>query len=280
MTAPLLPPESPQPLKKRGFMASIRAYFFTGLLVAGPLAITAYISWWLIGMVDGWMKPLIPYRYNPDNYLPFPVPGFGIVVAFLALTVLGFLTASLVGRTVLDFGEGILSRMPFVRSLYKGVKQIFETVFKQDGTSFRRVGLIEWPGPGLWSLCFVTEPTRGRLAAKLPAGGEGYLNIFVPCTPNPTTGYFVVVHQDRVTDIDLTPEEAFKLIMSMGIIQPDGAHAHGKRKKHALPPPAEAVEAAKPAEPEAPVSPPAEAAPRRRVRKGKAAAEAPPSADR
>lgn len=271
MSAPLLPPEPPQPLKKRGFVASVRTYFFTGLLVAGPLAITAYISWWLIGMVDGWMKPLIPYRYNPDNYLPFPVPGFGIVVAFFALTVLGFLTASLVGRTVLDFGERILSRMPFVRSLYKGVKQIFETVFKQDGTSFRRVGLIEWPTEGLWSLCFVTEPTRGRLAAKLPGSGEGYLNLFVPCTPNPTTGYFVVVHQDRVTDIDLTPEEAFKLIMSMGIIQPGDVAVPGKRK-HAKAVPAK-VEAP-------PLSPPAKAAPRRRARKDKAAAEAPPSADR
>ncbi|MGQ4272897.1 DUF502 domain-containing protein [Terrihabitans sp. B22-R8] len=199
--------------------ARLRAYFFTGLLVAGPLAITSYITWWLIALIDGWMRPLIPTAYNPETYLRFSVPGVGLVAAFIMLTLLGFLTANLVGRSLIAFGERLLDRMPFVRSLYKGVKQIFETVFKQDGTSFRRVGLIEWPGEGLWSICLVADETRGRLADALP--GEGYLNVFVPCTPNPTTGYFVVMHESRIRDLDVSTDEAFKIIMSMGIIQPD-----------------------------------------------------------
>ncbi|MDX6805331.1 DUF502 domain-containing protein [Terrihabitans rhizophilus] len=216
-TPPLL---SPEPTPGRGsFGARVRAYFFTGLLVAGPLAITAYITWWLIALIDGWMRPLIPTAYNPETYLRFSVPGVGLLAAFVGLTLLGFLTANLVGRSFVAFGERLLDRTPFVRSLYKGVKQIFETVFKQDGTSFRRVGLIEWPGPGLWSICLVSEHTRGRLAAAMP--GDGYLNVFVPCTPNPTTGYFVVMHESLIKDLDVSTDEAFKMIMSMGIIQPE-----------------------------------------------------------
>jgi len=199
--------------------ARLRTYFLTGLIVAGPLAITLYITWWFINLVDGWMKPLVPARYSPDTYLPFHLPGFGLVIAFVGLTLLGFLTASLVGKSLLNLGEVLLARMPVVRSIYKGVKQIFETVFKQDGQSFRQVGLIEWPGEGLWSLCFITEPAAGALAEALPP--SEHLCVFVPCTPNPTTGYLVIMERARVKEVDLTPDDAFKLLMSMGIIQPE-----------------------------------------------------------
>lgn len=210
------PPE-PAPLP-RSFAATLRAYFFTGLLVAGPLAITAYIVWYLIAMTDAWIRPLIPEAYNPETYLRFTIPGLGIIAAFLIVTLLGFLTANLVGRALVTFGERVLQGMPFVRGVYSAIKQIFETIFKQGGTSFRRVGLIEWPGPGLWSLCLIADTTAGRLAASLPDGR--YLNVFVPCSPNPTTGYFVVMREDLVKEVDISPDEVFKVIMSMGIIQP------------------------------------------------------------
>jgi uncharacterized membrane protein len=199
--------------------ARLRNYFLTGLIVAGPLAITIYITWWFTTLVDGWVKPLVPARYLPETYLPFTIPGFGLILALLGLTMLGFLTANLVGKSLLNYGEVMLARMPFVRGLYKGVKQIFETVFKQDGNSFRRVGLIEWPGEGLWSLCFITEPAQGALAEALPPGD--HLCVFVPCTPNPTTGYLVMMERARVKEVDLTTDDAFKLLMSMGIIQPE-----------------------------------------------------------
>jgi uncharacterized membrane protein len=218
-------PTTPDPAKPSlapqhwlGARARIRNYFLTGLIVAGPLAITIYIAWWFIQLVDGWVKPFVPAAYLPEAYLPFTIPGFGLIVAFFGLTLIGFLTANLVGRSLLDLGEGALARMPFVRGIYKGVKQIFETVLKQDGQSFRQVGLIEWPGEGLWSLCFITEPAQGTLAAALPSGD--HVCVFVPCTPNPTTGYLVVMERSRVKEIDFTPDEAFKLLMSMGIIQP------------------------------------------------------------
>jgi uncharacterized membrane protein len=213
--------ETPPP--RRGFGARIRGYFFTGLLIAGPLAITAYITWWLIGLIDGWVKPLIPVTYNPDTYLPFAVPGLGLLVAFLALVILGFFTANLVGRWLVHFGERILDRMPFVRGLYKAVKQIFETVFKQDGTSLRKVGLIEWPGPGLWSICLVSEPVHDDIASRI--SDAGFQWIYIPTTPAPTTGYLVMVPKDSFREIDMSVDDAFKLLMSMGIIQPKPALA-------------------------------------------------------
>ncbi|BCJ90945.1 membrane protein [Terrihabitans soli] len=222
---PLTPPPEPAPLP-RSLGARLRAYFFTGLLVAGPLAITAYIVWYLIALADGWVRPLIPEAYNPETYLRFTIPGFGLIAAFLGITLLGFLTANLVGRALITFGERVLQGMPFVRSVYSAIKQIFETVFKQGGTSFRRVGLIEWPGPGFWTLCLIAETTAGRLAASLPDGK--YLNVFIPCSPNPTTGYFVVMREDRIRDVDMSPDEVFKIIMSMGIIQPQQRPAQNR----------------------------------------------------
>ncbi len=218
---PSTPPTFPQPepiTPKRSIGATLRAYFITGLLVAGPLAITAYIVWWLIALIDDWVRPLIPAAYNPETYLRFSVPGVGILASFLGLTLLGFLTANLVGRTLITFGERILQRMPFVSGVYSGVKQVFQAVFQQGRTSFRRVGLIEWPGPGLWSLCLIAGETSSIVADPLPSGK--YLNVFVPCTPNPTTGYFVVMREDLIKDVDIAPDEVFKVIMSMGIVQP------------------------------------------------------------
>jgi uncharacterized membrane protein len=205
-------------LQRPSARARLRNYFLTGLIVGGPLAITLYITWWFIKLVDAWVKPFVPRAYLPESYLPFTIPGFGLIVALTALTLLGFLTANLVGRSFINLGETALDRMPVIRGIYRGVKQIFETVFKQDGNSFRQVGLIEWPGEGLWSLCFITEPAQGALAAALP--GEEFLCVFVPCTPNPTTGYLVIMERSRVKEVDLTTDEAFKLLMSMGIIQP------------------------------------------------------------
>jgi uncharacterized membrane protein len=224
MNAPreTLPPEiaeiidEPVAAPRRG--ALLRNYFLTGLIVAGPVAITVWITLWLIGLIDGWVKPLIPTAYNPETYLPFALPGIGVIVAFLGLTMLGFLTANLVGRTIVSTGEAMLGRTPIIRSVYKGVKQVFETVFSQEGSTFRKVGMIEWPGPGLWSICFIAAPAVGSVGAKLPDGE--HVCVFLPCTPNPTTGYMLFVKRSAFVEIDLSVEDAFKMLMSMGIIQP------------------------------------------------------------
>jgi uncharacterized membrane protein len=205
--------------RSRGVGARLRNYFLTGLVIAGPLAVTAWIVWWFINTIDSWVTPLIPTMLRPDRYLPFHVPGVGVVVALVGLTLLGFFAANLAGRTLLRLGEAILDRMPVVRGIYKSAKQIFETIFSQSGTSFRRVGLVEFPAKGNWSLVFISSPPSGTVLETLP--GEEHLGVFLPCTPNPTTGFLFYLPARDVVEIPMTPDEAAKLIMSAGLIQPE-----------------------------------------------------------
>jgi uncharacterized membrane protein len=197
----------------------LRRYFLTGIIIAGPLAITASVTWWFINLIDGLVKPLIPISYLPETYLPFPLPGFGLVIGLIGLTLLGFLTANLVGRTLIDAGEAILHRMPIVRSLYKGVKQVFETIFSQSGTSFRKVGMVQFPQPGMWSLVFIAQEAAPEIAGALPDGNE-QIGVFLPCTPNPTTGFFFYLPRREVVELTISVEDGAKLIMSAGLIQP------------------------------------------------------------
>jgi len=203
----------------RGFMARIRNYFLTGLVVAGPVAITFYLTWWFVNWVDGFVRPFVPVDYRPETYLPFGVPGSGLVVAFVALTLLGFLTANLIGRTLVDLGERVLGRMPVVRAIYRGLKQVFETLFSGSGSSFRKVGLVEFPAPGMWSIVLISQPPSVEIEAKLPGQNE-HISVFLPCAPNPTTGFFFYVPKSKVIVIDMSAEEAATLIMSAGVVQP------------------------------------------------------------
>jgi len=203
-----------------GIMGRVRNYFLTGLVVAGPLAVTVWLIWSMITWVDSFVRPFIPPVYRPDSYLPWPIPGTGLIIALVALTLLGFLTANLVGRTLVELGEGLLNRMPIVRPIYKTMKQIFETLFSKTGSSFRKVGLVEFPAPGMWSLVFLSNPPGGDLAARLPDGE--HVSAFMPCTPNPTTGFFFYVKRKDLIELDITVESAMTLLISAGMVQPDG----------------------------------------------------------
>jgi uncharacterized membrane protein len=216
------PPEPGPPKGGPHFGARLRNYFLTGLIVAGPVAITLWLTWSFVTWVDGLIRPFIPQQYLPETYLPWRVPGTGLVIAFVGLTLLGFLAANLVGRTLVEMGESLLDRMPLVRSIYKGLKQVFETLFSESGSSFRTVGLIEFPSPGMWSLVFLSQPPSAHVAERLPAAAGEHLSVFMPCTPNPTTGFFFYVPRARVIELDIPVEAAAKLIMSAGLIQPDG----------------------------------------------------------
>jgi uncharacterized membrane protein len=202
-----------------GVAGRIRNYFLTGLVVAGPLLVTAWLTWSFINWVDNLVRPFIPPTYRPETYLPWPIPGTGLVIAFIALTLLGFLTANLVGRTMVGWGESLLSRMPIVRPIYKTMKQIFETLFSKNGSSFRQVALVEFPAPGMWSLVFVSLPPSPDIAAKLPEGD--HVSAFLACTPNPTTGFFFYVLRKDLIVLDITVESAMTLLISAGMVQPD-----------------------------------------------------------
>ena len=195
-------------------------------MVAGPVLITAYLTWSFINWVDNLVRPFIPPTYRPETYLPWPIPGTGLVIAIVALTLLGFLTANLVGRSLVELGESLLNRMPIVRPVYKTMKQIFEALFSKGGSSFRKVALVEFPAPGMWSLVFISQPPAESVAKLLPESDN--VSVFLPCTPNPTTGFFFFIPRKDLIELDMGVESAMTLIMSAGMVQPDGADAQKK----------------------------------------------------
>ena len=199
-------------------MSRIRTYFLTGLVVAGPGVVTLWLIWWFVTWVDNLVRPFFPVAVRPETYLPVNIPGLGLIIVFVALTLLGFLTANFIGRKLVDVGESLLNRMPIVRPIYRTTKQIFQTFFSKSESSFRRVGLVEFPSPGMWSLVFLTQSPSAQIAAKLP--GTEHVSAFMPCTPNPTTGFFFYVPKKDVLDLDITVEQAMTVIMSAGIVQP------------------------------------------------------------
>ena len=217
---PIASPEEPLPeAHHAGLMARFRNYFLTGLIVAGPVAITLYLTWWFVNWVDSIVRPFVPTVYRPETYLPFGLPGSGLIVAVVALTLLGFLTANLIGRTLVDLGERLLGRMPVVRAIYRGLKQVFETLFSGKGSSFRKVGLVEFPSPGMWSIVLISQSPSVNIASQLP-GEEEHISVFLPCAPNPTTGFFFYVPKSKIIEVDMSTEDAATLIMSAGVVQP------------------------------------------------------------
>jgi uncharacterized membrane protein len=210
-----------------GFFARLRTWLFAGLLVTAPIVITFYLIWWVIHFIDATVVPMIPLRYQPETYLKFGVPGLGLVIVLLVLIVIGGLTTSLLGRYFLNLSDRILARMPVVRGIYGATKQVFETIFSSQGNAFRSVVLIEFPRPGLWALGFITATTSGEIASHAAAP---LVNVFVPTTPNPTSGYLVFVPKSEVIELQMSVEEGVKMIVSGGIVTPpDRAALANKR---------------------------------------------------
>ncbi|MFV2093163.1 MAG: DUF502 domain-containing protein [Hyphomicrobiales bacterium] len=213
------PPRRPRRRLLR-LIARLRSYFFTGLVIAAPISITIYVTWWFIGFVDNWFKPLIPAQYNPEQFLPFSVPGFGLLIALFLLTLLGALAANLFGRTVVRYGEQLLNRMPLVRNLYRALKQIFETVASQSSSTFRDVALIEYPRRGLFAIAFVSTDTKGEII-EIANDGKPMVSVFLPTTPNPTSGFLLFVPKEDIKILNMSVEDGAKLVISAGLITPD-----------------------------------------------------------
>ncbi len=199
--------------------ARLRNYFLTGLIIVGPVGITLYALWWFINLVDAWVKPWVPQIYLPETYLPFTVPGVGLIFSIAMLIVVGALTANLFGRTVVSYGEILVGRMPVVRGVYRALKQIFETILSQSSNSFQQVGLVEYPRRGLYAIVFVSTPAKGEVDEKVHKG-ERVLSVFLPTTPNPTSGYLLFVAEKDVTLLDMSVEEGAKLVISAGLVVP------------------------------------------------------------
>lgn len=197
-------------------MTRLRNYFLAGLLLTAPIGITLYVAWKVVDYIDSAVTSLIPERYNPNTYLPFAVPGLGIVILVVVLTLLGFLTANFLGRMMVGVGERIVARLPVIRSFYSAVKQIFETVFSKQTQSFREVVLVEFPRKEMWALGLVIAKSAAEIQDKAP---EELFSVFIP-TMSFTSGYLVFLPRRDMTTLDMTVEECLKMVVSGGIVVP------------------------------------------------------------
>jgi uncharacterized membrane protein len=212
-------PKKRAPATSSSFVGKLRTYFLAGIVVTAPIAITLWATYWVVTLFDAWLSPLIPPLLDPNRYLPFRIPGIGLIFALVGITLVGALAANLVGRTILNFWDRLLNRTPVVRSVYKGTKQIFETLFSQSGASFRSVGLIEWPRKGIYSLVFVSREVDGGQVGLEP--GRRMYAVYISTTPNPTSGYVYFLDESDVMIIDMPVEDAAKLVISMGLVFPE-----------------------------------------------------------
>lgn len=210
-------PRPPKKERRKHFFRWIRTSFLTGIVIAAPIGITIYVTLALIGFVDDRVTPLIPVRYNPETYLPFSLPGLGVLVMVVALIFLGAATANLFGRSLLTFGERVVDRMPVVRNIYNALKQIFETVIAQSESTFQQVGLIEYPRKGIYAICFITTGTNGEIKNLIE---DDLYSVFLPTTPNPTSGFLLFVPHKDIKILDMSVEEAAKMVISAGLVEP------------------------------------------------------------
>ena len=200
-----------------GFGQRMRAYFLAGILVIAPIFITFYLAWLFIGFVDSKVTPLLPVKYNPETYLPFALPGLGLVMLVLFLILIGALTAGFLGKIWTRFSEQMLSRMPVIRNVYSALKQILETVLADHSAAFREAVLIEYPRRGIWAIGFITGRTQAEVQNVTE---EECINIFLPTTPNPTSGFLLFLPRKDVVFLSMTVEEGVKMVISGGVVTP------------------------------------------------------------
>ncbi len=206
------------PRRQLSIWMRARANFLTGLVVVAPVVVTLYLTWAFITFVDSQIVPLVPSAYNPATYIDTDIPGFGLVVFLLFTTGVGYFAKKVFGKQLIRFGETMVDRLPLVRSVYTAMKQIVETVLSQSKSSFRQACLIEYPRRGLWAIAFVSTDTRGEIPTR--AGQEAMTSVFLPTTPNPTSGFLLFVPTADVVLLEMSVEDAAKLVISAGLVTP------------------------------------------------------------
>ncbi len=228
MNEPFEPPTPHKP----GIFSRIRSNFLTGLVVIAPVAFTLWLLWSLIGWVDGVVLPLVPFELRPEQYIGINLRGVGVIFFLIFTILVGWIAKGLIGRSLIRFAESLVLGVPFVRSIYSGVKQIAETVFAQSERSFEKACLIEYPRKGIWAIGFISTTAKGEVSQRAGTGGE-LLSIFVPTTPNPTSGFLLFFPKEDVIELDMTIEEAAKLVISAGLVYPgmNGTSQEDKAEK-------------------------------------------------
>lgn len=214
---------------RRSLSLGIRSSFLTGLVVLAPVFLTGWLIWTVTGWIDGWVLPLIPQRWQPDALVGVDLRGVGLVIFLVFTVVIGWVAKGLIGRSLIRWAESLVERMPVIRTIYNGSKQIAETIFAQTETKFDKACLVEYPRPGIWAIGFVSTRAKGELAAVLADKGE-ILSVFLPTTPNPTSGFLLYLPARDVILLEMKVEDAAKLIITGGLVYPNA-------KDPALPPP-------------------------------------------
>lgn len=196
-----------------------RNNFLTGLILVAPVTLTGYIVWGAINFFDEKVIPLVPLIYNPETYLKQSIPGFGVFLFLLFTTLIGAMTKVFFGRQIVKLGELLVAKTPIVRTIYNAVKQIFETALKNSNDSFQNACLVQYPRKGIWAVAFISTPTKGEIASKI--GKQDLISIFIPSTPNPTSGFILFVPREEILVLDMSVEEAAKLVISAGLVLPE-----------------------------------------------------------
>lgn len=221
---------------KPGIFARLRSNFLAGLIIVAPIGLTIWLIWTVVGWVDSWVWPFVPQAYQPEalvnfwlgrepgNEVTINVRGVGVVIFLIFTILVGWIGKGLIGRSFLGIGERLVDRMPVVRSIYNAVKQIAETVFSQRDTSFDKACLVEYPRRGIWAIAFISTNAKGEIDAKL-SDGEAIVTVFLPTTPNPTSGFLLFLPQRDVQPLDMSVEDAAKLVISAGLVYPNGKDA-------------------------------------------------------
>ncbi len=238
------PFEQKPPRRRISRFAGLRSNFLTGLVVIAPIGLTIWLIWAIVGWIDGFVLPLIPDGYTPDvllrqllgpwvrellglegvldpSFTPRSIRGIGVIIFLIFTVLVGWIAKGFIGRSMLRWAESVVEGIPVVRSIYGGVKQIAETVFNQQEKNFEKACLIEYPRRGIWAIGFISTDSRGEIAAKTPEG-QDFISIFVPTTPNPTSGFLLFFPKDDVIELDMTVEDAAKLVISAGLVYPNG----------------------------------------------------------
>ncbi len=216
MTTPFDDPHKP----KHGRFHGLRTSFFTGIVVILPIGLTIWLIWTIIGWVDGFVLPLVPETIQPEHYIGINLRGVGVLIFLIFTVIVGWIAKGLIGRSLLRWGEGLVDRMPVVRSIYSGAKQIAETVFAQSERTFEKACLVEYPRRGIWAIGFISTTAKGEVASSTPASSP-LISVFVPTTPNPTSGFLLFFPKDDVIELEMSPEDAAKLVISAGLVYPN-----------------------------------------------------------
>ena len=197
-------------------MSALRKWLFTGLLVIVPGVITAWVLNWIVSTLDQTLQ-ILPGAWQPDKLLGIHIPGFGVLLTLLILLVVGAVASTFAGRTLVQWGDALVHRIPVVRSIYSSVKQVSDTLFSESGNAFRTAVLVQWPREGVWTVAFITGAPNGEIAAYLR---DEFVSVYVPTTPNPTGGYFVMLRKSDCVELDMSVDAALKYIVSMGVVAP------------------------------------------------------------